>query len=149
MVKTPRPRAVDTLFAGPVYGQARTLARLQAALCATVRAPGPQHCQPIPSGGDRLILITDSAVWATRLRLSERALLGTAQAHGLSVRELEVRIRPGSTPRRRTPEPSAGGAPARRPNPALSQGVALQAAASTDDALRAALTRLAARLGGR
>ncbi len=112
-----------------------------------------RHCLPEPlnqhfrlarvDAPTRLVLVTDSAVWATQLRYRSRELLeGMARAGGVACRKVEIKIGPLSGP---PPRP----APPRPMSAATAQCIHRSAAHIGDAELAAALRRLARRGQGR
>jgi hypothetical protein len=96
------------------------------------------HCLHAIFDGGRLTLVSDSPVWASRLRFGAPGLMAALGVEGLAVKEVRVRV---------VPQAAVRPGPARRPALTLSPGVVahlLGAADAMDDPdLAAALRRLA------
>lgn len=104
------------------------------------------HCLHATIEGGRLTLVSDSPVWASRLRFGAPGLMAALAVEGPAVTEVRVRVAPQAAAR---PEP------ARQPAVTLSAGTVAHllgaAEAMEDPDLAAALRRLAgsgARRGG-
>lgn len=138
-----RARPLQRLLDGSLQGitdRARMLDRLTAEVRRLLPEVGA-HCQVANIRGDELILQVDSPAWATRLRYQGKALVGQLRRRGFpELKTVRVRVAP---PARSSPPPY------RRARLSPSSGELLRqtAAAVDDDALRAALERLASRAG--
>ncbi|RLK48571.1 uncharacterized protein DUF721 [Alkalispirillum mobile] len=86
---------------------------------------------------ERLLLVTEDSLWATRLRYLEAPLLDAAERiSGLRPRQLEVQVRPTKARERRR------GPPRKAPGPEAIASIR-QSAAHAPEPLRQALLRLA------
>ncbi|OUD12031.1 DUF721 domain-containing protein [Thioflexithrix psekupsensis] len=115
--------------------------RLKVHLPETLRA----HCCVANVTGECLILLTDSAVWATQLRYWHDTLLNhTRQITGQTITRLDIRVRPSQFQH----NPAHPTDPSSMPQRALSAetSVLLRSVADSmaDTSLRSALHRLAA-----
>jgi hypothetical protein len=73
---------------------------LLAAVQARLAPPLDQHCRYADLDNGRLTLVTDSPVWAARLRfLAPELLTGLHETHGV-IKECRVRVQPTSLPTR-------------------------------------------------
>ena len=138
-----RARPLQRLLDGSLQEIAER-ARLLDRLTAEVRRLLPEagaHCQVANLRGGELIVQVDSPAWATRLRYQGKALVGQLQRRGFpELKTVRVRVAPQGGPKP---------APARRARLSSSSGELLRqtAAAVDNEALRAALERLANRAG--
>lgn len=124
----------------PLCGLLREIARGEALLRAVRGAlppPVDAHCLNAALHQGSLTLVTDSPLWASRIRFFAPDLLRVLAAGGERAQEVRVRVQPRSG----TPEPRAADRPRLA---AATVEHLLQAAAGTDDpALANALRRLA------
>jgi hypothetical protein len=105
------------------------------------------HVQPVSCADGCLILQTDSAAWASRVRHSQQTLLTQLRSEPgfRNLRELRVRVRP---PEADAPVPARANKPTRL-SAHGAHCVASAADGIEDPQLRAALKRLSDNLGGR
>ena len=117
----------------------------QRALLAEIRRllPGElaAHCVSARLDGQRLVLHTDSPVWASRLRFMAAELHSLLENRDRSLREIKVKLLPARNPRTKRP------VPARRSQTA-GEIVAESAEHVEPAALRQALQRLSRTLKG-
>ena len=129
-----RNKAAAGLLDG-VERDARLLKAMQRALAAELRP----HCLHAALDGERLWLLTDGPVWASRLRFAAPDLLAGLCAQGAVATDVQVRVAPAKGLGARVDGPRAA--------PRLSSATVAHlkvAAATMDDAdLAAALLRLA------
>jgi hypothetical protein len=121
--------------------QAGQLERLTQGLAAGLPPPLGEHVQVGRFTRERLVLVTDSPAWATRLRYCAPDILRLVEELcGVRLKEVRVRVSPLDEPR---------AAPPPRGRPALSAAsgeLLRQAALATDDPkLQGALLRLSKR----
>ncbi len=115
------------------------VAKAHEALRNQLEASLREHCRVVNIKGDTVIMMADSPVWATRLRLQTGAMLEILRERGFAeLRTLRIKVSPVNVARAAVP----------RHGPQLSQSAAStlrRAAQSMDDVeLRAVLERLAA-----
>ncbi|MDD3449564.1 MAG: DUF721 domain-containing protein [Gammaproteobacteria bacterium] len=126
----------------PLLERVRLLQRVENLLRKILGADMAGHCRAGGIAGGRLVLLADSPVWATRIRYAVPALLEQlGDAGDVPVREIQVRvgrlgIARGKAPRR-----------ARPLGEETARNLRETAEAVGDEALRAALLRLARRRG--
>jgi len=117
---------------------------LQRRVCRALEPELRLHCRHVILEAGRLTLVSDSPVWASRLRFGAPGLMAALGGDGLAVTEVRVRV---------APQAAGWPGPARRPALILSAGTVahlLGAAAAMDDPdLAAALRRLAGSRAGR
>lgn len=120
-------------------------AALEQRLLARLPTPLQGHCRLGQIRDNKLILIVDSAAWATRLRfLTPQLIKQFAADDSVTVDTLEVRIQPQN-------QPAASPPPARSPARLSPENAALitsLARSISDEKLSHALQRLAGRGGG-
>jgi len=138
MTKKPRPLS-NVVNNGDQLGHLARMLRKQQALLDQIRQSLPlplrPHCIHARIDGNRLVLHTDSPVWATRLRFYAPQIFAVVKHQAPKLGKLEVRIfmpqniRPGRRPLGSLPDKTAA--------------LVSQLAESIDDqAIRAALKRL-------
>lgn len=121
-------------------------AALEQRLLARLPAPLRGHCRLGRIRNNTLILIVDSAAWATRLRfLTPQLVKQFAADDSVTVDRLEVRIRPQNQP---AASPPATRSPARL-SPENAALITSLARSIGDEKLSQALQRLAGRGGTR
>ncbi|RRQ22517.1 DUF721 domain-containing protein [Thiohalobacter thiocyanaticus] len=120
-------------------------AALEQRLLAQLPAPLQAHCRLGQIRNNTLILIVDSAAWATRLRfLTPQLIKQFAGDDSVTVDKLEVRIRPQNQP---AAPPPAARSPARL-SPENAALITSLARSIGDKKLSQALQRLAGRGSG-
>jgi len=91
---------------GAVLTHARLLLQLQNLLTGSVDPSLADHFQVANLRQDRLILLTPTAAWSTRLRMETPNLLEVLRRAGLAdVRVIEIRVAPLIEPPAKTREP--------------------------------------------
>jgi len=99
-----RPRPLKHLFgSGPVqqlFAQARHLKQLSADVCSCVEPDMVAHTTVAAEHDHSLVLLADSAAWATRLRYQTPQLLRclTQFPHLKHLQRIEVKVAPITTP---------------------------------------------------
>lgn len=90
--------APDTSL-GRLLTRARFLARLESLLSDCVSPELAHQFQVAAVRGNRLILISPTAAWATRLRMHSAQMLGLLQTTGhADIRQIDVRVAPFTRP---------------------------------------------------
>lgn len=127
---------------GWLLDRAARLAAISSDLAAVLPSPMRQHVGLANIRGETVVMVADSAAWATQLRYMQHAVLERLREHHrLAVHRLTVKIAPaGEPPRKSTTHP------ARLPESSARHLAAL-AADETDPSLAAALRRLGERQG--
>jgi hypothetical protein len=137
---TKKPRSLlNVVENGEQLGHLARMLHQQEVLLKQIRqiVPGvmQQHCLHARICGNRLILHTDSPVWATRLRFHGNEIINTLRQQAPAIRKLDIRIM--------LPEPVRPGRPALGSLPEKTALLIGQLADSIDDeAIQAALKRL-------
>jgi hypothetical protein len=98
-------RSLEAVFQSPHDGlkslSVRTafLQEANQALLEVLPAEAADHIQVAECAGQRLVIVTDSAAWATRLRYQSSRLSRVLPAHlGIAVNRVEVRVRSRPAP---------------------------------------------------
>ena len=83
----------DTLSA--VLRHARSLAEMESLLAEYTGPQFAEHFQAAVMRGDRLVLLTSTASWATRLRMQAEQMLRFLQSSGYGhLRHIDIRVAP-------------------------------------------------------
>jgi hypothetical protein len=119
--------------------RAGELSRLDRLLSGLLPEPLARHVRACAVRNGTLVLQTDSPVWSTRLRMTQRQLLAAMRTEAApDISRLQILVSPPVFQVERSK-------PARRLSAAAANLLAHCARSETDPALRAALTRLSSR----
>ena len=122
---------------GSVLQRARHLSRLAKAIRKRLPVDLAEHALVANTRGDRVIMIVESAAWATRLRFHPTGFLaGLESPEGQPLRRVEVKVRPLSREPRPVRQP-------RIPSAAVGEELNSVADGIADEELAQALRRLA------
>ncbi len=122
---------------GSVLQRARQLRRLARVIRERLPADLAEHALVANTRGDRVIMIVESAAWATRLRFHPAGFLaGLKSPEGQPLRRVDVKVRPLSREPRPTRQP-------RLPSAAVGDRLNAVADGIADEELAQALRRLA------
>lgn len=116
--------------------RARELDLLSRRLIPLLPAPLRDHVQYAALRNDRILLLVESPIWATRVRMDQRHILDAARGLGLAATSVTTKVVPIQAPRT---QPDA----IRPPSPHTAQHLRAAAENMADPELRAMFVALA------
>ncbi len=133
---------VSNKLSQQIRKKALELKRLEGAICASLPLDCHDHFHVSAIRDRQLIVLTDSPVWQTRLRMYSHSMLEAVEQHtGIKLAQVKIRLSP---PRRKPPTIE----PVPRVLSAQSAQLIEQTAQCiSDDALQSALLRLSRKAG--
>lgn len=117
--------------------RARELDLLSQRLVPLLPAPLRDHVQYAALHNDRILLLVESSIWASRVRMEQRRVLDAARSLGLAATSVTAKVVPIQAP-------STNPVAARPPTPRAAQHLRAAADATTDPDLRMLFRQLAA-----